>query len=122
DFIAVVMYPYYKETSYAGEEDRQESAHAAESDREAAAGHGLFRGESPGGNHRAPADRHRGPGKPARSRAPEDEGAQADRKRRRLRDPLGAETLVRVVLDTNVLISALLFTGAPSGLVPLWRR
>jgi uncharacterized protein len=29
---------------------------------------------------------------------------------------------VRVVLDTNVLISALLFTGAPSGLVPLWQR
>src|SRR5438045_2064887 len=58
DFIAVVMYPYYKETSYAGEEDRQESAHAAESDREAAAGHGLFRGEPPGRDHRAPADRH----------------------------------------------------------------
>ncbi len=28
---------------------------------------------------------------------------------------------MRVVLDTNVLISALLFTGAPSGLVPLWQ-
>jgi putative PIN family toxin of toxin-antitoxin system len=27
-----------------------------------------------------------------------------------------------VVLDTNVLISALLFTGAPSGLVPLWQN
>lgn len=27
---------------------------------------------------------------------------------------------MRVVLDTNVLISALLFTGLPSQLVPLW--
>jgi uncharacterized protein len=29
---------------------------------------------------------------------------------------------IRVVLDTNVLISALLFTGPPSRLVPLWRE
>jgi putative PIN family toxin of toxin-antitoxin system len=29
---------------------------------------------------------------------------------------------VRVVLDTNVLVSALLFTGALSGLVPLWQN
>lgn len=29
---------------------------------------------------------------------------------------------MRVVLDTNVLISALLFTGVASGLVPLWQK
>ena len=29
---------------------------------------------------------------------------------------------MRVVLDTNVLVSALLFTGISSELVPLWRR
>jgi putative PIN family toxin of toxin-antitoxin system len=29
---------------------------------------------------------------------------------------------VRVVLDTNVLISALLFTGVSSDLVPLWQK
>jgi hypothetical protein len=29
---------------------------------------------------------------------------------------------VRVVLDTNVLVSALLFTGTSSDLVPLWQR
>jgi putative PIN family toxin of toxin-antitoxin system len=29
---------------------------------------------------------------------------------------------VRVVLDTNVLVSALLFTGISSELVPLWQR
>jgi len=29
---------------------------------------------------------------------------------------------VRVVLDTNVLISALLFTGVTSDLVPLWQK
>jgi uncharacterized protein len=31
------------------------------------------------------------------------------------------EGLRRVVLDTNTLISALLFSGLPSGLVPLWQ-
>jgi putative PIN family toxin of toxin-antitoxin system len=29
---------------------------------------------------------------------------------------------VRVVLDTNVLVSALLFTGISSALVPLWQK
>lgn len=29
---------------------------------------------------------------------------------------------LRVVLDTNILISALLFTGTASSLVPLWRQ
>lgn len=28
----------------------------------------------------------------------------------------------RVVIDTNVIISSLLFSGLPSGLVPLWQR
>lgn len=29
---------------------------------------------------------------------------------------------MRVVLDTNVLVSALLFTGTTSGLLPLWQK
>jgi putative PIN family toxin of toxin-antitoxin system len=33
----------------------------------------------------------------------------------------GLAKRVRVVLDTNVLVSALLFTGKASKLVPLWR-
>jgi putative PIN family toxin of toxin-antitoxin system len=34
---------------------------------------------------------------------------------------LGADPLVRVVLDTNTLVSALLFTGISSELVSLWQ-
>ncbi len=35
---------------------------------------------------------------------------------------MGQGPLVRVVLDTNVLVSALLFTGISSQLVPLWQK
>jgi len=35
---------------------------------------------------------------------------------------LGEKTPSRVVLDTNVLISALLFRGLPSRMIPLWQR
>jgi uncharacterized protein len=35
---------------------------------------------------------------------------------------VGQEPLVRVVLDTNVLVSALLFTGTASEIVPLWQK
>jgi putative PIN family toxin of toxin-antitoxin system len=35
---------------------------------------------------------------------------------------VGQEPLVRVVLDTNVLVSALLFTGITSEIVPLWQK
>lgn len=34
---------------------------------------------------------------------------------------MGADPLVRVVLDTNTLVSALLFTGISSELVSLWQ-
>jgi hypothetical protein len=40
--------------------------------------------------------------------------AWLDGKRRCRRDPLGQESVVRVVLDTNVLVSTLLFTGTAS--------
>jgi putative PIN family toxin of toxin-antitoxin system len=34
---------------------------------------------------------------------------------------MGEGKIVRVVIDTNVLVSALLFGGSPSRLVPLWK-
>jgi putative PIN family toxin of toxin-antitoxin system len=34
---------------------------------------------------------------------------------------MGTQKVVRVVIDTNVLISALLFGGTPGRLIPLWK-
>ena len=34
----------------------------------------------------------------------------------------GVAKRLRVVLDTNILVSALLFTGSASNLVPFWRE
>src|SRR5581483_454884 len=86
------MYPYNKETRDACEENRQESAHPAQGDRREAPGDGLFRSQPARRNDRAETRRHRDR-ETARSRAAENEGAQADGKRRRFRDPLGAEAL-----------------------------
>ena len=35
---------------------------------------------------------------------------------------MGAIEMKRVVIDTNVIVSALLFGGTPGRLVPLWKR
>jgi uncharacterized protein len=35
---------------------------------------------------------------------------------------MGQEPLMRVVVDTNVMVSALLFEGVTSQLVPLWQK
>jgi putative PIN family toxin of toxin-antitoxin system len=37
------------------------------------------------------------------------------------KEPPGTQAVIRAVLDTNVLISALLFTGSPARLVPAWQ-
>lgn len=34
---------------------------------------------------------------------------------------MGKVKVIRVVIDTNVVISALLFGGVPGGLIPLWK-
>ena len=34
---------------------------------------------------------------------------------------MGKKKIIRVVLDTNVLVSALLFGGIPGKLIPLWK-
>jgi putative PIN family toxin of toxin-antitoxin system len=34
---------------------------------------------------------------------------------------MGAQKVVRVVIDTNVVVSALLFGGIPGQLIPLWK-
>ena len=34
---------------------------------------------------------------------------------------MGTQKVVRVVIDTNVIISALLFGGIPGQLIPLWK-
>ena len=34
---------------------------------------------------------------------------------------MGTQNVVRVVIDTNVIISALLFGGIPGQLIPLWK-
>ena len=34
---------------------------------------------------------------------------------------MGQDKIVRVVIDTNVVISALLFGGLPGNLIPLWK-
>ena len=34
---------------------------------------------------------------------------------------MGTQKIVRVVMDTNVVVSALLFGGIPGQLIPLWK-
>src|SRR6185436_1245557 len=110
-------------SGHAREEDVQEAGHAAEGYRATTPRRRILRRlpEGRAGRLEAGGDQH--PGRKVEGGAGEESRPGARREGHRRGDPLGARSaeVVRAVLDTNTVISALLFSGTAARLVPLWQ-